>query len=152
MTGATAPAHQPAPESADRAKDDDVSKTAAPAAASYAGTFGGQAGEAARVRREIAAYLGTCPVTLYMILIASELTANAILHTRSRGSTLRVRCQLSPRAARIEVEDLGGPWRPRQPGDRPHGLGIVQALTGPDGWGTQPTGTGGRIVWARLSW
>jgi anti-sigma regulatory factor (Ser/Thr protein kinase) len=129
-----------------------MSKTAAPAAASYAGTFPGQAEEAARVRREIAAYLDNCPVTQDMILIASELAANAILHTRSRGSTLRVRCQLCPRAARVEVEDLGGPWRPRQPSDRPHGLDIVQALTGPDGWGTQPAGTGGRIVWARLTW
>jgi anti-sigma regulatory factor (Ser/Thr protein kinase) len=123
------------------------------AANSYAGTFPGQAEEAARVRREIAAYLGNCPVTQDMILIASELAANAILHTRSRGSTFRVRCALSARAARIEVEDLGGPWRQRRnPGDRPHGLGIVQALTGPGQWGTQHAGTGGRIVWARLTW
>jgi hypothetical protein len=61
------------------------------------------------------------------------------------------RCQLSARAARIEAEDLGGPWRPRPPGDRPHGLDI-QALTSPDQWGTQATGTGGRIVWAQLTW
>ena len=87
-----------------------------------------------------------------MVLIASELAANAILHTRSRGSAFRVRCQLSAQAARIEVEDNGGPWRPRQPGDRPHGLDIIAALTAPGGWGTQPTATGGRIVWARLSW
>ena len=152
MTAATAPAHRPAPESADCAKDDDVSTTAAQAATSYAGTFGGQAGEAARVRREIAAYLDSCSVTQDMILIASELAANAILHTHSRGGTFTVRCQLSPRAARIEVEDLGGPWRPRQPADRPHGLDIVQALTSPDGWGTHPSGTGGRVVWAELSW
>jgi len=149
MTGTTASAHRP--ESADRANDD-VSTTAAQAAASYAGTFPGHAREASSVRREIAAYLDNCPVTQDMILIASELTANAILHTQSRSSTLRVRCQLSPRAARIEVEDLGGPWRTRQPSDRPHGLDIIQALTGPDGWGTQPAGNGGRIVWARLSW
>ena len=47
---------------------------------------------------------------------------------------------------------MGGPWRPRNPGDRPHGLDIVQALTGPGGWGTQPGWTGGRIMWARLTW
>ncbi|MGD0241213.1 MAG: ATP-binding protein [Streptosporangiaceae bacterium] len=81
-----------------------------------------------------------------------ELAANAILHTRSRGSTFHVRCQLSPGAARIEVEDMGGPWRPRHQGDRPHGLDIVQALTSLDEWGTQATSTGGRIVWAELSW
>ena len=47
---------------------------------------------------------------------------------------------------------MGGPWRPRRDDDRPHGLDIVAALTGPGGWGTVPAGDGGRIVWARLSW
>jgi hypothetical protein len=118
----------------------------------YTGTFGGRAEEAAQVRREIAGYLGDCPGTDDMVLIASELAANCILHTRSRGKTFRVRCELSPGSARIEAEDMGGPWRHRKPGDWPHGLGIVEALTGPDGWGTETTGEGGRMVWARLSW
>ena len=118
----------------------------------YTGTFGGRAEEAAHVRREIAAYLEASPAADDLILIASELAANATLHTRSRGASFHVRCQLSARAARIEVEDMGGPWRPRHQGDRPHGLDIVQALTGPDEWGTQATSTGGRIVWAELSW
>jgi hypothetical protein len=60
------------------------------------------------------------------------------MHTRSRGGSFRVRCELSPGLARIETEDLGGPWRPRKPRDRPHGLDIVEALTGADGWGTEP--------------
>jgi hypothetical protein len=47
---------------------------------------------------------------------------------------------------------MGGPWRHRTPDGRPHGLDIVQALTGHDGWGTHATGTGGRLTWARLSW
>jgi len=118
----------------------------------YTATFYGRAEEAARVRREIADYLATCPAAEDMVLIASELAANTVMHTRSRGASFRVRCQLSTQAAWIEVEDMGGPWRPRPSADRPHGLDIVQALTGPDGWGTQPTGRGGRIVWARLSW
>ena len=124
----------------------------APDPPGFTGTFGGRAAEAGRVRREIAAYLQTCPAAADMVLIASELAANAIMHTRSRGGSFRVRCQLSAQAARIEVEDLGGPWRSRQPGDRPHGLDIITALTAPGEWGTQPTATGGRIVWARLSW
>jgi anti-sigma regulatory factor (Ser/Thr protein kinase) len=121
-------------------------------AATYQGTFSGRAGEAARVRREITSYLQDCPVTEDIVLIAHELAANAIVHSRSRGATFTIRCQLSPRAARIEVEDMGGPWRPSQPDDRPHGLDIVRALTGPNQWGTQVTGTGGRIAWARLTW
>jgi anti-sigma regulatory factor (Ser/Thr protein kinase) len=121
-------------------------------AATYQGTFGGQAGEAVRVRREITSYLRDCPATEDIVLIASELAANAIVHSRSRGGTFAVRCQVSAGAARVEVEDMGGPWRPRQPDDRPHGLDIVQALTGHDGWGIQPADSGGRLTWARLSW
>jgi anti-sigma regulatory factor (Ser/Thr protein kinase) len=119
-------------------------------AATYQGTYGGRAEEAARVRREIAGYLGDCPATEDIVLIAHELAANAIVHSRSRGGSFAVRCTLSPGAARVEVEDMGGPWRPRKPDDRPHGLDIVQALTD-GGWGTEASGTG-RLTWARLSW
>jgi hypothetical protein len=121
-------------------------------AATYQGTFGGQAGEAARVRREITRYLHDCPAAEDIVLIAHELAANAIVHTHSRGEFFRVRCDLSPGSARVEVEDMGGPWRTRAADDRPHGLDIVAALTGPGGWGTEPAGDGGRIVWARLTW
>jgi hypothetical protein len=129
-----------------------VSSTAAQTVTEYRRTFGGRADQLSQVRRDIAGYLGGCPVTQDMVLIADEMSANAILHTHSRSSTFDVRCQLSAGAARIEVEDMGGPWRPRSPDDRPHGLDIIQALTGPDGWGIRPTGTGGRITWAQLSW
>jgi anti-sigma regulatory factor (Ser/Thr protein kinase) len=124
----------------------------AQAATGYTSTFPGRADQLSQLRREITAYLAGCPAAGDIILIASELAANAILHTQSRGGTFTIRCQLSARAARIEAEDLGGPWRPRDPGDRPHGLDIIQALTGPDQWGTEPTGTGGRTVWAQLTW
>jgi anti-sigma regulatory factor (Ser/Thr protein kinase) len=100
----------------------------------YTGTFHGRAEEASRVRHEIAGYLGECPVADDVILIASELAANAIIHSQSRGSTFTVRCHAAPGQVRIEAEDLGGPWRPRIPGDRPHGLDIIKALTGPDQW------------------
>jgi anti-sigma regulatory factor (Ser/Thr protein kinase) len=121
-------------------------------ARTYSGTFSGRAEEASRVRREIAGYLGSCPATADMVLIASELAANSILHTRSRGQSFQVRCELSPGTARIEVQDMGGPWRHRPADDRPHGLAIVAALTGPGGWGTHADGGGTRTVWARLSW
>jgi anti-sigma regulatory factor (Ser/Thr protein kinase) len=129
-----------------------VSSAAAQTAISYQRTFPGRADQVGLVRRDIASHLDGHPAAGDTVLIASELAANSVLHSASAGEHFTVRCQACPGHVRIEVEDLGGPWRPRQPGDRPHGLGIVQALTGPDGWGTQPTGTGGRIVWARLSW
>jgi Histidine kinase-like ATPase domain len=126
--------------------------TAHPLAASYQQDFPGRADQLSQVRRDIAGYLGSCPAAADMVLIASELAANAILHSRSRGGTFTIRCQLSARDARIEVEDKGGPWRTRDPGGRPHGLDIIAALTGPGQRGTQITGTGGRIAWARLTW
>ena len=121
-------------------------------ATKYQGTFHGRAEEVARVRKEIAAYLSECPAADDLVLIADEVATNSVLHTHSRGEFFRVRCELCPGTARIEVEDMGGPWRKRKPDDRPHGLDIVQALTGPDGWGTKRTPDGGRIVWARLAW
>jgi len=121
-------------------------------ATSYTGTFGGRAEECARVRREITAYLAGCPATDDLVLIASELAANCITHTRSRDAAFGIGCELSHRSARIEARDMGGPWRDSAPDDRPHGLAIIQALTGPGGWGTGVTGDGGRLTWARLSW
>jgi serine/threonine-protein kinase RsbW len=129
-----------------------VSRAAAEPATWYQRTFHGRADQLSQVRRDIAAHLDGCPAADAAVLIASELAANALLHSSSTGEFFTVRCELSPGAARIEVQDMGGPWRPRTPDDRPHGLDIVQALTGPDGWGTQPTGTAGRITWARLTW
>jgi anti-sigma regulatory factor (Ser/Thr protein kinase) len=118
----------------------------------YEGTFQGRADEIARVRKEIAACLGECPVADDLVLIADELASNSVLHTKSRGGFFRVRCELSAGFVRVEVEDMGGPWRKRKQDDRPHGLDIVQALTGPDGWGTERTPDDTRIVWATLGW
>ena len=39
-------------------------------AASYQGTFAGRADKATRFRREIAGYLGDCPATADIVLIA----------------------------------------------------------------------------------
>ena len=70
--------------------------------------------------------------------------------TRQQGQFFTVRAELHPDYVRVEAEDLGGPWRRRQPDGRPHGLDVVEALTGPDGWGVETTTDGGRVVWARL--
>ena len=122
-------------------------------AATYAGTFHGRAEEVSRVRREVARHLADCPATEDAVLVASELGTNAILHSRSRGGQFTIRVQQYPGHVRVECQDAGGPWRRRRHGDdRPHGLSVVEALTGPAGWGVQVTGDGGRIVWATLSW
>ncbi len=125
--------------------------TAEPAAATrHTATYPGRANQVHRVRRAVANHLTGCAAAADAIVIASELAANAILHSRSRAGHFTVCIELHPDHVRIEAEDFGGPWRRRQPDGRPHGLDVVEALTGPDGWGTETTAAGGRIVWARL--
>ncbi len=127
-----------------------MSRAAAEAATWYQRTFHGRADQVRQVRREIAAHLDGCPAADDAVLIASELAANSVLHSQSTGEFFTVRCQASPDYVWVEVEDLGGPWHPRPPGDRPHGLDIVQTLAGSDNWGTETTSDGDRVVWARL--
>jgi serine/threonine-protein kinase RsbW len=118
-------------------------------ATGFKGTFRGRAEEVRRVRRELAAYLADCPVAADLVLIADELAANAVLHSRSRGEFFRVRCELSAESVQVEVEDMGGPWRTRRADDRPHGLDVVEALGAE--WGTVTTADRTRVVWARLA-
>jgi hypothetical protein len=59
-------------------------------ATTYEGTFHGRADEVARVRKEIAAYLGECPVADDLVLFADELASNSILYTKSRGGSFHV--------------------------------------------------------------
>jgi hypothetical protein len=123
---------------------------AAQVATRYQRTFHGRADQVSQVRADITRYLGDCPAAADTVLIASELGTNAVLHSASSGEFFTVRCERHAGYVWVEVEDLGGPWRPGRPGDRPHGLDIVAALTGPGNWGTETTGDGDRIVWARL--
>ena len=125
--------------------------TAATATA-YTGTFHGTADQVSPVRREVARHLGDCPVTDDAVLVASEFATNAILHSRSRGESFTIRVDLHRDHVRVGCRDSGGPWRSRRHDDRPHGLRIVETLTGPDSWGVETAGDGNRIVWARLMW
>jgi hypothetical protein len=127
-----------------------VSSAAAEAATRYQRTFQGRTDQVARIRREIASHLTGCPITDDAVLIASELAANAVTHSDSAGEFFTVRCESHRDYIWIEVEDLGGPWELSQPDGRPHGLSIIATLAGPDNWGTETTGDGSRIVWARL--
>jgi len=83
------------------------------------------------------------------LLIVSELAANAVLHSAS-ARFFTVRAELHGSYLWLEVEDCGGSRHPRPHDDaRPHGLDVVAALTGPDGWGVDGDASG-RVVWARL--
>lgn len=125
--------------------------TTEPAAATrFTVTYPGRADQVHHARRALARHLAGCPAADDAVLIVSEIVSNAIVHSASRGKFFTVRAELHPDHVRIEAEDLGGPWRRRRDDGRPHGLDVVEALTGPDGWGIETTGDGGRVVWARL--
>ena len=127
-----------------------MSSAAAETATWYQRTFHGRVDQVARMRREIAAHLDGCPAAAHAVLIASELAANSVLYSASQGEFFTIRVETYPDYLWIECEDLGGPWHCKPGDDRPHGLDIVEALAGPDNWGTETTSDGDRIVWARL--
>jgi anti-sigma regulatory factor (Ser/Thr protein kinase) len=88
-----------------------------------------------------------------VLVCASELATNAVLHSQSRlaDGAFTVRGKISPGSyVWIEVEDDGGPWSPAAcDPERGHGLDIIRALT--DDWGIDGDHAG-RTVWARFDW
>ena len=102
------------------------------------------------VRHAVTRHLEGCPAADDAILVMSELASNAVVHSASQGQFFTVRAERHPDYIRVEAEDLGGPWRCRLRDGRPHGLDVIQALTGPDGWGVETITGGRRVVWARL--
>lgn len=116
-------------------------------------TYPGTAEYIGAVRADLRALFADCPIADDVILCASELAANAALHSDSRqpGGTFTVHATISPgHHVRIDVEDNGGPWSPAV-GDQTHhhGLDIIRALArswGIDGDQTHCT------VWAVFDW
>ncbi len=127
-----------------------MSTTTTTATSYYAGTYHGRPDQVRRVRAAVAGHLAGCPAADDAVLIVSEIVSNAIVHSNSAGEFFTVRVEAYPGYLWIEVEDLGGEWHPKPQDDRPHGLDIVQALTGPGNWGVETTSDGNRVVWTRL--
>ena len=105
------------------------------------------------VRADLHALLRDCPRADDVILCASELAANAALHSHSclPGGTFTVRATVSPGLyVHIEVEDNGGPWTAGMSDPTGHhGLDIVRTLA--DGSGIDGDHTA-RTIWARFDW
>jgi serine/threonine-protein kinase RsbW len=110
------------------------------------------------VRADMAQVAESFPAVDDLVLIASEIAANAILHSRSGqpGETFTVRAEVHPgQYVWLEVEDKGGNWAKLDPGDDEHGRGlrILACLAGDGNWGVEPGDVPGtRVVWARLDW
>jgi hypothetical protein len=116
----------------------------------------GEGGQARLVRAALALLLDGCPRADDVLLITSELAANAGVHSKSAtpGGQFIVRVEVyCGNYVWIEVEDQGGPWTPGEVHDGyVHGLDLLDALVGAGNWGIDGDAEHGRIVWARLDW
>jgi serine/threonine-protein kinase RsbW len=127
--------------------------------------FAGVPAQVAEVRRFVSFLLAGCPARDALVSCASELAANAIVHTASGDGgffSVEVAC---PRTgvARVSVTDAGGPTEPRAAGapvtDGPAGvvslpvcgMGLALVAACSSQWGFGDTGAG-RTVWAEASW
>jgi serine/threonine-protein kinase RsbW len=121
----------------------------------FSSTHPGMPGEVPRARAALRRLLPDGPLADDALLVATELMSNALVHSRSGapGGEFVIRlvaCQ--SRYVRVEVEDQGGPWAPRDRGSEGgRGLTIVAALAGPANWGVEGD-EDGRLVWVRLAW
>jgi serine/threonine-protein kinase RsbW len=105
------------------------------------------------VRAVLRGLLDGCPMADEVILCASEMAANAALHSHSAlpGGQFTVRAELSPGDyVWIEVEDQGGPWSPAAvESGGGHGLDIIHALAAD--WGIDGDYRT-RTIWVRFDW
>lgn len=119
-------------------------------------TASGTAESVAWARRWAVGQLATAPQNTRddVELIMSEMATNAVRYTE--GAVYRVGVHLITEVtAAIEVIDSGA-WttpqvqRPAEDAEGGRGLAVVQALA--DGWGTEITPEGERLVWALIRW
>ena len=129
------------------------SAAASPELCAPLATYPGRLEHVRQVRADARGLLEGCPAVDEVILCLSELAANAVLHSDSRGpgGTFTVRVKSCPGAhVRVEVEDDGGAWVASAPDPGSgRGLDIIRVLAAE--WGV--TGShAGRTVWALFDW
>ncbi len=127
--------------------------------------FAGVPAQVAEVRRFVTYLLDGCPARDALVSCASELSANAVVHTASGHGgffAVEVTCPHSG-LARISVTDAGGPTEPAAGApvsddaseavdDLPVcGLGLALVAAAASRWGYTENGPG-RTVWAEASW
>lgn len=133
----------------------DTQRPEAPEKVTFERGYPGAASQARHMRADLAEITAACPVADDLILMASELAANATTHSRSGqpGGRFTVRADLYPgEYARVEVSDQGGEWTEPKPDDeRGRGLAIVAAIAGNGNWGIDGDAAC-HVVWFRLDW
>jgi serine/threonine-protein kinase RsbW len=138
-----------------------ASGTAVPSSAtrSLRRTFRGEPGQVPLVRDFVSRYLDGrhCPAEAVqdILVCATELAANAVLHSRSGlpGGHFSVEIACAGQSVHVTVEDSGGPWAEHGTGDIDaecgRGLPVVAALSADTGI----TGdAAGRMAWFCCRW
>lgn len=143
------------PDGSDRVTRDDDPGQLGPRSARQ--TFPGSPEQVSRARRFVADALGPVPVLDEIVLLVSELSTNAVLHTASgEGGTFEISILPGPGpgSVRIEVRDSGSGRIPAlRPGEAlaetGRGLGLVELLAGRWGCGGDRDG---RTVFFEARW
>ena len=127
----------------------------APVAINFERAYPGTADQLGQVRADLTEIAGQCPVIDGLVLLASELAANAVLHSNSgrTGHGFTVRATLHPGDyAWVEVVDEGGAWKRNQRDDEHgRGLAVVAGIAGDGNWGIEGNSSC-RVAWFRLDW
>lgn len=126
-----------------------------PEAIAFERDYPGVISQARHVRADLAKVAAECPAADDVILLASELATNAIMHSRSGhpDRVFTVRATLYPGDyAWVEIIDQGGAWT-ADALDNEHGRGlaIVAAVAGEGNWGIDGDAAC-RVAWFRLDW
>ena len=126
-----------------------------PEAITFERDYPGTINQPQHVRADLAKIASECPAADGVILLASELATNAILHSRSGrpDRVFTVRATLYPGDyVWVEVIDQGGAWTADAlDDDHGRGLAIVAAVAGEGNWGIDGDAAC-RVAWFRLDW
>ena len=127
----------------------------APEAITFERAYPGTVDQPRKVRADLAMIAGRTAIIDALELLASEVAANAVSHSRSGDPggmfTVRATVYLGDYAW-VEVIDQGGPWAAGED-DEEHGRGlaVVAAIAGDGNWGIEGDSSC-RIAWFRLDW
>ena len=116
-------------------------------------TFPAIAEQVGHARAFLVEALAGCPMADDAVVVGSELSANAIMHSdsRERGGQFVVRAEVHEGDYLwIEVEDQGGDWVEHESTDE-HGRGLLVVAAFSSEWGIEGDSLA-RVVWARFDW
>jgi serine/threonine-protein kinase RsbW len=127
------------------------SRATRPQAAVFERAYLGTIEQVREVCADMTAITDGYPLSDDLVLIASELATNAIVHSRSGrpAGSFTVRVTIYPDDyAWVEVVDQGGEWASDE---RRHGLTALASIAGEGNWGVDGD-EACHVAWFRLDW